>query len=258
MWKRRLLNSAILVALLLTLSVVFAVLPSEVCEKEKGANEEHCATHSLGVKVIYETAFFLDKWNAVILAFATIAIAGFTLTLRNSTDKLWDAGERQLRQSRESSERQLRAYIAITGCQYKTVGNRWVVVGRFKNVGQTPAFRIRIQGHAFVKSFPLKEIPAWDESRNDLSEIALFPTEDVPYYEIGDFRRTDADMTKPESDRPPAPIGGNALWLIVQIRYFDTFSHEHRTSCCVHSGNAIPAIRDFEHFHAHNIGNEAT
>ena len=92
-----------------------------------------------------EAAQFLDKMGGAITAVATIAIAIFTFTLKRATDKLWDAGERQLNllaatpaaQSKDmqasiraatdsanaaitsnqiamtNSERQLRAYVTV-------------------------------------------------------------------------------------------------------------------------------------------------
>jgi hypothetical protein len=45
---------------------------------------------------------FIDENSGTITAFATLAIAGFTLTLWRATNSLWDAGERQLRAMRQS------------------------------------------------------------------------------------------------------------------------------------------------------------
>ena len=45
---------------------------------------------------VHDLVIALDAHNGIITAIATGFIAWFTLSLRQSTDKLWDAGERQL------------------------------------------------------------------------------------------------------------------------------------------------------------------
>ena len=54
----------------------------------------------------------LDSYNGLITAIATGFIAWFTLSLRRSTDKLWDAGERQIALARESADIAREAMIA--------------------------------------------------------------------------------------------------------------------------------------------------
>lgn len=54
--------------------------------------------------------------TAIITAIATIAIAWFTFSLRQATDRLWDAGERQLKllaDSSASQSRDMQASIAV-------------------------------------------------------------------------------------------------------------------------------------------------
>ena len=78
--------------------LIFSLSPThyEICEALEKAKEEHCTPHQVvpfvGIKIVQ----ILDKMGGVITALATIAIAIFTLTLKRATDRLWDAGERQL------------------------------------------------------------------------------------------------------------------------------------------------------------------
>src|SRR4051812_21404513 len=46
--------------------------------------------------------------GGVLTALATLAIASFTLTLKRATDRLWDAGERQLKLAAETAAAQSR------------------------------------------------------------------------------------------------------------------------------------------------------
>ncbi|MHC2839797.1 hypothetical protein [Bradyrhizobium diazoefficiens] len=55
---------------------------------------------------LHEIGQHLDLVSAFITAIATAFIARYTLTLKRSTDKLWDAGEKQFALARETSDRQ--------------------------------------------------------------------------------------------------------------------------------------------------------
>ena len=109
----------------------------------------------LGATAIWAVAFVLQSQggvayagylfdSAAITAAATIAIAWFTLTLRRSTDRLWEAGERQLEHLKEISQQQLGAYVGVESCEVVSAdwGNTFIVEVRIKNAGQTPAFNV--------------------------------------------------------------------------------------------------------------------
>jgi len=91
-------------------------------------------------------ATFIDQHNGIVAASATIVIAGFTLALWIATILLWETGEQQLTLARESSERQLRAYVTLKDaiCHALVVGKKVTVHLPMKNSGQTPAYAVRI------------------------------------------------------------------------------------------------------------------
>jgi hypothetical protein len=96
----------------------FALIPfnGEICEKADNSGHKECASHGLPVYAALKVQAFLDFLGVAITALATIAIAWFTLTLRRSTDRLWDAGERQLKLAAEISaaqSRDMKASIAV-------------------------------------------------------------------------------------------------------------------------------------------------
>jgi len=68
----------------------------EICEQAKTAGQENCATYGVALFLTIKIGEFFDNHGGAIAAFATIAIAAFTWTLWQSTDKLWRAGEKQL------------------------------------------------------------------------------------------------------------------------------------------------------------------
>ena len=79
---------------LFALGLAFLVLPSysAYC-KADDANNYYCAAY----KIVVALGGLVESYSAAFTALATVAIAAFTLTLKWSTDKLWSAGERQLR-----------------------------------------------------------------------------------------------------------------------------------------------------------------
>ncbi len=79
----------------------------EICQKtESGAKE--CANYNVLSYALFKVWAALDALNGAITAIATAFIAWFTLSLRQSTDRLWDAGERQIALARDSSASQSR------------------------------------------------------------------------------------------------------------------------------------------------------
>jgi hypothetical protein len=92
----------------------------QVCETNPYSGKESCAPHHVPYVAAWYVVYWLDKASALLTAFATAAIAWFTLTLKRATDNLWQAGERQLRLMEAGREQQTletrilqRAYISV-------------------------------------------------------------------------------------------------------------------------------------------------
>ena len=129
-------------------SVVF-VLQSDasayfqICETNQYTDQEHCTSHHLLYVAIWYVGYVINPTS--ITAYATVAIAWFTWTLRNSTERLWLSGERH-------SERELRAFVfaKAIGVTPETVTRiytinqmtwedpvSWVVTVIWENSGET-------------------------------------------------------------------------------------------------------------------------
>jgi hypothetical protein len=89
---------------------LIALIPAhgEICKESAKTGEEACTSYSLLPFVFIKIGQALDALGVAITALATIAIAWFTWSLRRSTDKLWEAGERQIELARETSAAQSR------------------------------------------------------------------------------------------------------------------------------------------------------
>ncbi|BAB53685.1 mlr8038 [Mesorhizobium japonicum MAFF 303099] len=62
-----------------------------ICEETK-RGEELCSAYNLAFFFLIKLREFVDKYDGLITALATLAIGAFTYTLWKSTDKLWRAG----------------------------------------------------------------------------------------------------------------------------------------------------------------------
>jgi hypothetical protein len=88
--------------------LVLSLIPShyEICEVAEKTKEEHCARYQVAQFLGIKVPQILDRMGGVLTALATLAIAAFTLTLKRATDRLWDAGERQLKLAADTAAAQ--------------------------------------------------------------------------------------------------------------------------------------------------------
>jgi hypothetical protein len=77
------------------------ILEHQICGETK--NPEDCGSYNVILYSAWRLAKALDHWTALIAAIATVAIGIFTYTLKRSTDKLWEAGERQLEHAKDEA-----------------------------------------------------------------------------------------------------------------------------------------------------------
>ncbi len=109
-------------------------------------------------------------------------IAGFTALLFWTTWLLWRAIRRLVKNTQRNAERQLRAYLAVVP---KTVGGlRPDAVGKIdcavKNLGQTPAQKIRLRYNFAVLPNPLPPRHKFAEPSREISSTsALLPRDET-------------------------------------------------------------------------------
>jgi hypothetical protein len=138
-------------ASLLFVGLAFLIFPpyKTYCEGDY-ANNYYCVIYELTIAL----SAFVEEHSGAFTALATVAIAWFTLSLRESTDRLWDASERH-------SERELRAYVLVDGGQFDYSRARDMIRGHIvvKNYGQTPAYNFSV--FASVRIFE-PDVPIFD------------------------------------------------------------------------------------------------
>ena len=86
-------------------SVMFALQSdltaySEICEYNQ-TGQKDCASYHIILVALWHVKKFLNDTAVAITALATVAIAYFTLTLKRSTDHLWESSKTQLMLARD-------------------------------------------------------------------------------------------------------------------------------------------------------------
>jgi hypothetical protein len=111
----------------------------------------------LGVYVIEKTA--------VITALATLAIAWFTWTLRQSSEKMWSATRESVDLAKQEFETAYRARVAITNVQigHSKDRERISFAFRLENTGQLPATECSLSYTTSASIFNRFEPPKDDE-----------------------------------------------------------------------------------------------
>jgi hypothetical protein len=125
------------------------ILASNEAGGQNQAGNQACATmHEAVFRLV---AFIWDNASHDnVLAFGTVCIAVFTYVLYRATNKLWDAGERQLAHFEQTARRQLRAYMSIVGGGITINGSVLSAGLRIKNTGQTPASNVTTYTHVGI------------------------------------------------------------------------------------------------------------
>jgi hypothetical protein len=86
----------------------------------------------------------LDEHSGIVTAIAGLIVAAFTYTLWQSTDRLWEAGEKQLKHAKSTAEHELRAYLHIHDIRMSEMNSGFDpnIQIAIRNFGQTPAREI--------------------------------------------------------------------------------------------------------------------
>jgi hypothetical protein len=134
----------------------------DICDEVQNGQDAVCHSYQAVPFVGFKIVQSLDKAGVAITAFATIAIALFTFTLKRSTDKLWAAGERQIsaveeanRISQQAIVAGQRAWLSVDGVKFiaptKIGEDEYIlrVEAVVKNVGQTPATSVQVEFESY-------------------------------------------------------------------------------------------------------------
>jgi hypothetical protein len=181
-----------------------------ICEYNQGTHQNQCSSYGLAVYVLVKAAEFLNFYGALITAIATIAIAAFTFTLKRSTDRLWEAGEKQFNHAKSLA---FQAFLdratdlKNVGQQIQLARNEFLATHRPKvivrevyldgdqiwfrlvNVGDTPATIAESSVTAEIVTSKAGLRPLLSTGKNDLGTVTLAAGElrELSYRPHGDL-----------------------------------------------------------------------
>jgi hypothetical protein len=235
------------------------VLALPICPKDtKKGQTEVCGPKERSEYLVPFLLDWFDAHNGTVNAIFSGFLAIFTAVLAIFTFKLFQVGRDQhdrlketIDHAKDSSERQLRAYILVeaTGLEDLVDGGSPRAAVTFRNVGQTPAYEVVCHGRMAICPFPLQEdLPAlnWSEVRR--SKEPLGPT----------LKRSKTEVGFPVLGEVPHLFGlrsGDwAIYVYGEIRYKDAFDKPHTTKYRFFSGGLIGIESGLTAYHE---GNEA-
>jgi hypothetical protein len=149
-----------------------------------------------------------------------------------------------------TANRQLRAYVFISGAQLDDIGVGQIPYAqlRFKNFGQTPAYKMTQWAMVGIGKFPLETHPTTNESE-PLPERPLPPQGEISLHPPKYKTPLNAKMLDELSK------GMLAIYVTGEIRYRDAFKKKRRTRYLLYSGGSIGLSGQLA---AYKDGNDAT
>jgi hypothetical protein len=217
-------------------------LEHQICGEGEAKND--CASYNIILYSAWLLAKATDHWSALVAAGATVAIAWFTLTLRNSTEKLFIATDIAAAAAKRSTEiveeellRTRRAWVGIHGTiqavnplTFDDSGARGAIKMIVKNGGDSPAIGFHVVYNVSIRPFPHDD-PRQFLMQADPNSILQFshnmgrlvlPNEvsEMPSYEFN----------VPRTAFGIGPNGNVSVWLTGYIGYRDEFDLPHATT----------------------------
>lgn len=193
-----------------------------------------------------ERWFFSIDWTPEsVTAAGTIALAFLTLVLAGGTIFLWLATRRLVKDSENTAQRQLRAYVFVTEVKVTRWPSGQHIAVQFKNAGQTPAYELTISADKVITGYPLN--------------VDLISSNKKPCGALGaglysHFTLTGFSLT--DDQRQEMSKGKLAVYVFGRIDYKDTFDRAHWTTFR-HIGGGDTPFGPEGQLALHPQGNEA-
>ena len=225
----------LIVGAALVIGFIFLIPAHEqICEQGKEANQKDCPSYHVALIATRRVAEFFDVHNWLVTALFAGLVTMFTwrlwqatIELGVSTDRLWDAGEKQRLLSEKTAERQLRAYIGVEPRGVRKLVGKSLLVGHIaiRNVGNIPAKEISMFAvtdwylNGSQKVFKIGELYK--------SKTALPPRAEMIF---GTSTCVDADLIERDAERPS--VLGGFIFVYGKVTYTDEFNTVGWTEFC--------------------------
>jgi hypothetical protein len=243
-----------------------ALIPAhgEICKESQKTGEEACTSYRLVPFLVIEIGKILDALGVAITALATMAIAWFTWSLRRSTDRLWDADERQLKlladtsavQSRDTQSSiaealraatamenvaatiqgnaaiQLRAYVSVLAGAIieQAPGLNFEFQPGILNAGFTPAYDVIVYTKVDILPYPLPADFDFSLPEGPEPGVGVLGFQQRTFG-IGTLNRRLSEQEIAEIKRP----GGRRIYNYGRVTYRDLFGRPHYTNFCFYT-----------------------
>ena len=236
---------------------------AQYCEYNSYTEHEKCVSYQMPLVAIRYVGWFLDAISPALTALATVAIGAFTFTLYRATDRLWQAGERQIKVAgdaanaaeKAASAAQRSAEVAedtLTKVQrpylfiYDVIGIRPGITEHIDghipyavaNLGHTPAIIERVEARISKGAEPEEPGPETDDHPLIISPFlaAQQKIENIPVNAIFWLRGKLSLLDIRDSEAPryvSANIErGENLFVWLRIGYRGVTTTGHETSGC--------------------------
>lgn len=140
-------------------------------------------------------------------------LVGFTALLAGAA--FW-----QVAITRNSAQRQLRAYIFVKATTAVVANGKTRCEAVVKNSGQTPAYSVRDRVEVWIDTYPDAASPPVLSSGDNEHPICIGPTGEVVVW--NDVDVSPADLKEIRAER-------KAVWMIAEVTYVDTFGKKWKT-----------------------------
>lgn len=209
----------------------------QICETNQYTDQERCTPHHFLYVAVWYVGYVINPTS--LTALATIAIAWFTWTLKQSTDKLWSTGNDQIVLARNEFNASHRPRMRLKHAWFVDrlswqAGGPLEINFDFVNVGNADAVVtwVNYQSLLIPRGQRLPQRPPYDEylpgQGND--RISRFRTQIVLPSGIT-LPRTVCDGILDEGDVDDIQLGTRDLYLIGTIEYWHQAGHRQTAFC---------------------------
>lgn len=221
------------------------IISQEQATKDQSGYQSCATAHEAVFRLV--RFIYANASHDNVVAFGTVVIALFTLTLWWSTSKLWKAGEKH-------SERELRAYVWVKaiGLHDLEVGKLPYVIVEIRNAGKTPAYNATVTSGCII--FPAElppdtPFPFTGEQIGSASKMIIYQGAEPPFLSKAPLR---ASITMPQAVVDTLIEGKEArLFVFVLVKYTDAFGTDRETRFCngIEIGASIGNSGNIAFFH---------
>ena len=163
---------ALAAAVVLILLVAWAWgAPVQVCQIDQAGEQTNCVTYNRALYIILRTGEITNYYGSLVIAFAAVAVAGFTWTLRQSHERLLASSDTQAAAEKQRYRLLDRAYVAVEAHGVCLVpvpdspGKMRTIAGvAVENNGHTPALLKELYGE-FRDTSPVGEAPTYTDGQ---------------------------------------------------------------------------------------------